>query len=71
LNVLAGTGDFDADFDTDLEDYLSFSECMGGPDVAPPVTPPACLDAFDFDGDGDVDYADHQWFQLVFTSELP
>ena len=64
-------GDLNTDGDVDLVDYSGFADCMAGPDTAPQPTPPTsvqeCLDAFDFDGDQDVDLRDFQEFQRVFT----
>ncbi len=64
-------GDVDGDSDVDLLDVAGFFTCENGPGNAPDVTPPltveACLDAFDIDGDGDVDYANFGDLQRVYT----
>jgi hypothetical protein len=66
-----GDGDFDADGDVDVDDHQALADCMAGPDEPP--TPSAgecvdaCLAAFDFDEDVDVDLADFAGFQGVFT----
>ncbi len=65
-------GDFDADTDIDLADYIGFTYCMAGPGV-PPVTEhpgcaPACLAAFDFDDDGDIDIRDAGELQKLFNT---
>jgi hypothetical protein len=64
-------GDLDGDGDVDLTDYLSFADCLAGPEVPPappgPLTPQECLDAFDFDADADVDLMDAAGFTLAFT----
>jgi len=66
-------GDFDCDGTIDLDDYRVFSNCMAGPDQAPepapPVAPEACLDAFDFDGDDDVDLVDAMVLGADLTGE--
>ena len=64
-------GDYAHDGHVDLGDYAVFPECLFGPGVAPAPVPPAtagdCLDAFDFDGDGDVDLQDFGRFGQAFT----
>ncbi len=66
-----GGGDYDADGDRDRDDYHVLMECFGGPGMK---TRPhsssceaLCVEAFDFDGDHDVDLLDLSEFQLVFT----
>jgi len=59
--------DVDQDGDFDLDDSPIFFECFGGPMVAPESVS-VCLDAFDTDGDGDVDLADFGVLQLMFRS---
>ena len=65
-------GDFDADGDVDLDDYVDFVACLTGPGGYPSSSTPgwaaACLAAFDADMDGDVDLADFAPFQAAFTS---
>ena len=66
--------DYDRDGDVDLTDFGAFSECMAGPNAAPnpPLPPPPttadCLDAFDTDGDLDVDLDDFNVFQAGYTA---
>ncbi|MCP4250452.1 MAG: D-alanyl-D-alanine carboxypeptidase/D-alanyl-D-alanine-endopeptidase [bacterium] len=68
-------GDFDFDGDTDLDDYAVFFDCLAGPESAPDPPPPVsaqdCLDAFDFDGDFDVDALDYGEFALSFDATTP
>ena len=62
-------GDVDRDGDVDLTDQAGFISCLAGPDVLPsPATPRTvqeCLDAFDFDGEADVDLADFARLQVL------
>jgi hypothetical protein len=64
-------GDADCDGDTDLADFVAFADCLSGPDgvvnPTPPLSPQACLDAFDTDADLDVDLYDFRSFQNVFA----
>ncbi|MHC4796675.1 MAG: DUF4091 domain-containing protein, partial [Planctomycetota bacterium] len=57
-------GDFDGDFDVDMEDFGHFQACLTGPAV--PVTDPNCPDA-KLDGDSDVDQDDYAIFQDCMT----
>jgi hypothetical protein len=57
-------GDFDADGDVDLSDFLHFQACFNDLDE-PPVTS-GCEDA-DFDRDGDVDLGDFETFHSCFN----
>ena len=61
-------GDYDADGDVDADDYGFFHECLAGPGVLPePVDGAcvrACLSAFDFDQDADVDLKDFSDLQI-------
>jgi len=56
--------DVDQDGDVDLDDYAEFAGCLSGPGQAPGSVP-ECLDAFDTEGDGDVDLADFRYLQLL------
>lgn len=64
-------GDFDNDGDSDLFDLQDFIDCIGGPNALPASTPAACasacLDAFDADGDVDIDTADYAALQRMIT----
>ena len=66
----AAKGDWDGDADVDLVDYVAFEDCLAGPTVAPDPSlaecGTACLEAFDFDLDGDVDEKDFGGFQDAF-----
>jgi len=62
-------GDYDRDGDVDVADHAVFYDCMDGPGAAPTPTLPgvtaqSCRDAFDFDGDTDVDLGDYRDFGL-------
>ena len=57
-----GIGDYDCDQTVNLEDFAGWSLCMNGPQSGPYVS--GC-EAFDFDGDGDVDFLDFAWFQRI------
>ncbi|UCE60083.1 MAG: metallophosphoesterase [Phycisphaerales bacterium] len=65
-----GAGDFNSDRVVDLRDSVALVDCMTGPDAAvSPASPAcsnACLDAFDFDSDGDVDMGDVAGLQQAF-----
>jgi hypothetical protein len=68
-----GDGDFNADGVVDLGDLPGLTECLAGPDVGPsppePTCEAACLTAFDFDRDEDVDLDDVAEFQeLIITN---
>ena len=66
-------GDFDSDGIVEVEDHAGFADCLSGPGLAPvPVSPKCvglCLDAFDFDTDGDVDLTDWGRFQESFAAQ--
>jgi hypothetical protein len=62
-------GDFDGDFDVDLDDYGLFEMCFNGPGVE---TPPSGCEEEDFaiadlDRDLDVDLDDFRRFQMWHT----
>ncbi|MCH7526476.1 MAG: hypothetical protein IID39_03470 [Planctomycetes bacterium] len=59
-----GIGDYDCDRDVDVFDYEQWLTCFTGPDNPPYA--PGC-EAFDFDGDLDVDFADFGGFLLALT----
>lgn len=58
----------------DLEDYSIFADCMAGPGIPPSPNPPmttqACLDAFDLDGDDDVDLFDFTGFLAIYAGPI-
>ncbi|MCK4657889.1 MAG: right-handed parallel beta-helix repeat-containing protein [Phycisphaerae bacterium] len=60
---LAGDGDCDHDWDVDLDDFVTFSNCLLGPDA--PFS--GGCDCADLDRDGDVDLTDFAAFQVAFT----
>jgi hypothetical protein len=57
-------GDFDADGDVDLDDFVNWADCETGPNRGP--YSPGC-EVFDFESDGDVDLQDFAGFQRAFT----
>ncbi len=65
----ATTGDIDDDGWVGLSDFGGFHDCTAGPGEAPAPTPPLtaqqCLDAFDRDGDQDVDLTDLATLQTL------
>jgi hypothetical protein len=63
IDLPAVSSDADADGYVGRFDSVAFFNCQEGPGITPP---PGCGDAFDGDGDGDVDAADF----LVFTRNL-
>ena len=64
-----GIGDYDCDQMLDLNDFANWSSCMTGPSTADTAVPhaPGC-EAFDFDGNGDVDLLDFSAFQRVLNA---
>ncbi len=64
-------GSPDPVYELGLDDFEMFTDCLGGPDVTPNPPPftdaQECLNAFDLDADGDVDFKDFGDFQLAFT----
>jgi hypothetical protein len=66
-------GDADGDGDAGLTDYADFFDCLAGPDMLPGPTAPTdihdCLQAFDVDGESDVDLFDFRHFMNVFTGD--
>jgi len=67
--------DFDADGDQDLDDYAGFADCMAAPgSKAAGITPecqPACVVAFDLNGDGQINLADYASLQSILGQALP
>ncbi|MCP4251746.1 MAG: hypothetical protein GY778_32340 [bacterium] len=78
-SLLAGMplpGDVDNDGDVDLDDYTICADCLAGPGNPPSpslpgVTAQDCLDAFDYEPDGDVDLANFAYLAAAFTGPLP
>jgi len=68
-------GDFDADDYVDLDDFAAFLDCFAGPDALPAPPDPACvgacLSAFDWGDDNDVDLIDFAEFCAVFNISPP
>jgi hypothetical protein len=60
-----GAGDYDGDGIVDLSDYAEFPDCFTGPGEGPSLR--GC-DAFDADGDTDIDLVDFLAFQRDFLS---
>jgi hypothetical protein len=58
------TGDADGDSDVDLTDGAVLAACLTGPDQS--LHGPECVE-FDYDDDGDVDFADTAEFQIGHT----
>ncbi len=56
-------GDYDCDADVDRRDVQEYDACVTGPDG---TVDPICA-VFDFDGDGDADFADFAQLQLSFN----
>lgn len=66
-------GDFEEDQDVDLEDHAALVDCRHGPDTVPAPMAATncevdCINAFDFDSDGDVDLRDVAEFQIAFSA---
>jgi len=64
-------GDLDGDGGVDLDDFLLFFGCMGGPHATepPPFCDPGSFINGDVDADGDMDLTDFAAFQTAFTGE--
>jgi dextranase len=65
---LFGDGDFDGDVDS-LDAGLLVDQCWGGPGGGFATPTPDCLIAYDSDGDGDIDLADHATFLNVYPHD--
>jgi hypothetical protein len=70
--IAAVPGDFDGDGARTGADIAALTSCLGGPSFAPAhvdaYCADACLSAFDFDGDDDVDLADAAEAQRVWAA---
>lgn len=66
--VIPVTNDVNLDQRVDLQDYLSFYNCMinSYPPDHPPLDP-ACIEFHDIDANNDVDLVDWAWFLESFT----
>ena len=64
--AIIGSGDFDGDFDVDLDDYSELLHCITGPIDEPPPLPLGC-ERGDFDDNDVVDLRDFGSFQRIFT----
>ncbi|MCP4593703.1 MAG: Zn-dependent exopeptidase M28 [bacterium] len=68
--IYVHNGDVDFDGLVTLGDFAVFQDCLAGPGTLPtpggPTTEEACLGAFDFDLDDDVDLNDYAAFTSVF-----
>jgi hypothetical protein len=67
--LILADGDYDGDGDVDLDDYVEYYNCAGGPDPGAPPSQ-ACLDAFDLDASATIDLADFGVFTVLFTGAL-
>jgi hypothetical protein len=69
LRVPPCPGDFDCNGTIDLDDHAALVDCLLGPGATPNPPPPTttgqCLDAFDSDGDNDIDLQDFAWLSVV------
>ncbi|MBN1513630.1 MAG: PQQ-binding-like beta-propeller repeat protein [Phycisphaerae bacterium] len=67
-----GEGDMDADGDVDADDFITWAQCMGGPDVTTPLPgcDPGTFRCADIDYDGDVDLRDFADMQRSFEGGL-
>ncbi len=59
-------GDFTGDKIVDRFDFESMQNCMSNVECGVQM-PPVCLDVFDFDSDGDIDFRDFALFQRLVT----
>ncbi len=60
-------GDAERNCDVDLRDYWRFKDCLMRSGPGGPTPLEACISAFDYDTDGNIDLADFGGFTNAFT----
>ena len=66
-----GPADLDQDCGVDVDDFVIFESCLGGPGQLspPPGCDPSHFEAADLDGDGNADLADVARFLNFFSGD--